>query len=103
MQTTSTAVRTATRGLNKATRSMANSRPKHTGLLPFQPRPPLPKEIIKEAKRLHMLGISITDIQRVLSDPKCYIKVQGVKNQDFNYYDFWDLLGYNKRKLEHAA
>lgn len=87
------ATKSATR---PATRRATN---RHTGgLLPFQPRPELPKEVSKEAKRLHSLGVSITDIHRLLSDPHSHIKVKGYNNKNFNYYDFWDLLGYNGRK-----
>jgi len=77
--------------------------PKHIGQLPFHSRPELPNSFIKEAKRLHVLGVSITDIHRLLADPKSYMKAPGFKNSSINYYDVWCVLGYNKRALERAT
>lgn len=66
-------------------------------------RPELPNAFVKEAKRLHALNVSITDIHRILADPKSYIHVNGFKNASINYYDVWCILGFNRRKEEKAV
>lgn len=73
---------------------------------PFEARPDLPKNLVKFIKDLHhKLKFSISDIQRILVNPKSkdvftMPNTGTFKMKDVNYYDVWKILGHNTRALE---
>ena len=88
----------------KAGRKTGQSHKAGPGLLPFQPRPEVPKQVLKEAKNLLSLGVPMTAIHRILSDPRNpYTKgIPGFKPQTLNYYDIWKELGNGARQKAEA-